>query len=669
MRLVRGTTRFNGAGLAAVCTFDADGRLWVLRLGDPNTLTAFDRDGNALEVREVGRARGLVGNPPAAIDATVAARGPSGTLATARNGTLTVGDRTWTAHDRDCWAIHWVDDRIATGGWDHHARVFAPDGTLLTEVATNNVRAVWLDGNRLYTGGGSGWVRCWDAAGAEVGPALEHTFAPGGAAGVQSVVVQHGVVYTWANDCTVRAWRDGTLLWATHLPDHFKGQRAMAVGADRIAVAGTHGPVAVLTLDGDWVSERGLPADLATLEPDAPVRRDRGHLAVHQEGTRRRVSRHSLVAGALGPDGTWMVALGRELSWFWLVPVQLEVRHVGRFGSPHDVAVSDSGALVAVAHEAGVAVWATADGTCVAELAHPRAGGVVFVAARAVVFNARTGLFRWDLDGEPVPLAPAPHAAERYLERDAGWPIRRVGGAVEFLGADGNVWAVDVYMEPDPGPQVHPSDRPAEIDWPRSVWNFNGRFGQLDKAVGADRVAALGGTVAKSLTKQATHLVVGLGLSAHGERVVTSAEAKARARGLPVLTEADFLHLVEPTADEVRAWDGAALTAWRTARPKGGTTEKHHINALVGIQWPGAPLAGADLVRADLRGADLSGADLSRADISQADLRGANLRGANLQGARFFRTKLEDCDLDGFLGSPNWAGADWGASKPAGAGE
>ncbi len=709
--LIAGTPRFAGVGWARTCAFDTDGRLHVLRLGPSATVTTFDPDGRTLAVLDTPGAEVFALHPDGPLVASgnqlgtrdagetirAIARGPDGRIAVLTEHRLQIwaGDVRQVdvhAHDRAAWCLDWVGDEIVTGGWDDRVCLWSPDGRLRAEAATNNVRTVCIADGIVYTGGGSGRVRGWRLP--DLTPlawTAHHEFPPGGDAGVQAVCVRGERVYTWANDHAVRCWMAGQLVWRTEAEGHTTGSatRELALGPDCLALAATSGPLTILDLHGKVVHRHTVPIRTTRIvltdavgafdrngqgqlfrgpEPE-PAETDEpgwvaalatrsarvlsGHLELHTGGFQGRISGQPITTAAFAPSGEWLVTLGSgALVWWWLRPVQLQAQLVEAPYFVRAVAVSPDGAFVAFTHEDGVEVHATAGGAKIDTLAHVRPGDLTFVGPRTVLFVAHDGLWRWSFGQTPEQIVRSERPGERDHERDDGWPLTVQDGRAVFLGPDLNLWAVPCEVEAsEPASHVAPPGRPRPILWRDTVWCFAGAFGHLEASAAAQRVLALGGAVSKSVTAKCTHVCVGLGGGpAYAVRAPSKAETQARERGLPVLTEADFLVAASPSADELRTWSAAQLTTWRRARPARGLLHPLEVPALHSIQWPGAQLAGAELSHADLRGANLDGADLSDIEGERLDLRGASLRNAMFQGARLFAARFEGADLTGVTG-------------------
>lgn len=682
--LVAGTRAFAGAGDVCAVAFGADKRLWVLRSGEPCTLSSYDEEGELLAVRDLSGASALAvrGDEIALAEGSMCrgrdagetiralAFGPDARLAVLTTHRLQIwdGDHTLVdvhAHDKDAWCLAWQGDILATGGYDHHARLWAPDGHLLAEVETNNVRAVCLADGLLYTGGGSGKVCAWRIPDlTPAGPVLLHEFEHGGHPGIQAICVRDGTVYTWANDDTVRAWRDGAIVWQTKVGGHGLTASPMALGRDRLALT-TMGrlpcaPLGLLSLDGGVIAPRsererlaavtallgGMGKRLVDTHPRGMALISNAHVERHEPGFVGRISGYPMRSAAYGPNGDWIATAGDgTLAWWWLDPLQICAREVALPSWVYDVAVSPDGAWVAVTHSGGGLIYGTADGTLQATFDLPQAGGVHFIGLRTVLVAARSGIWRWSVGGALEEIVRFTHLTPRRAN-DEGWPLWMEGSCARYQGADGNVWEIEVDIEEVAKvAEVSPPHRPPPLVWNQSVWCFVGNFRQIEREKAVARIEALGSAVAASVTARVTHLCVGVG--GYGKRKISAAEAKAKVSGVWVLTEADLLVACAPTAEEIVGWDGCMLTRWRQSRPPSGLHEPLEVPALRGIRWPGAQLSGADLQYADLRGANLDGADLSRIKGERMDLRGASLRGANLDEASFYHAIFEGADITG----------------------
>jgi uncharacterized protein YjbI with pentapeptide repeats len=203
------------------------------------------------------------------------------------------------------------------------------------------------------------------------------------------------------------------------------------------------------------------------------------------------------------------------------------------------------------------------------------------------------------------------------------------------------------------------------------------RSGERWKAL----VPAEGGTVADELTDKVDYMVLGYSAVANPQKKAT--KLNAQGAGIQVLTEEQFLQVVQPTSDEAETLlKGGEIERWNQLRghkQRWGVAGRGSHVTVAHADLRGTNLAGADLAlfeQCDFRDADLSrcllqfakcdltGAkvkqakilsfgecDASRVDFTDSELLNARFHHSILVGSRFAGMKLaaefDDCRLDG----------------------
>ena len=564
--------------------------------------------------------------------------------------------------------------RLYTSGNENLVRAWSAGGPLWTASTQGHDKgppiAASPDGAWVIVGGHPAGLRRLDAAtgaldpqGAPSGTLADLSVAPDGRLAVQRVG-QGPVIRTPDGDTSraLAAMRYQRLYWS---PD---GEHAFLTGVDNRVLDArtfeTRWTIQTRSLKGACFTRDGALMALRKGPEvhfwDMAGRAERGRLAHSQD----------IALLAMAPGGAWVVAVGEDTIGVYtrepaaaVAEAKLQEGTWNRLQRLYDIALSPSGARVAVSRGNLVRVWdvATLAVVCDLEGPHDALQGIGFYGDdRLAAIDECWGVNLADVDAGawlerraahaplalwrqpwPRPLAVSPDLTRIYApgmdQNLYAWSVQpgRVGEPVAVRGVASPLDTDGRFGERFAGVSVV----------------FTGSFKDIARAVAERRFKALGGAVVKKPKAGLTALVVGAktqkpsavsraveAMNAAGEGVQIVSESELIQRLTPMVAES--LILLRGGAGGIPEWNG-----WRSAY--GPKRSRLPGAVLDGLDLSGADLRGADLAQISMVGAALKGANLAGVRLSESALARADLREADLSGLDSWRLDLTDADLRG----------------------